>query len=452
MQRPLMPTTMDSLRPEDLGPGAPSPAALRSACKDKLEEELGAVMHDPEHPISSLSVLAMRAGRVVYEGQFGHRHLDSSDPAKNLPVDKDTLFRVASISKMVAAIGFMKLVEGGQIGLDTDVDSYLGFPLRNLAFPDRAITPRMLLSHTSSLRDGDAKVYVYDATTSLASVLSPSGAHYDAGHWATGDAGIGMAPGEFFAYTNLNWGVLATLMEKVSGKRFGRYMQDEVLGPLGLHGGYNPSALAASEIENLATLYRKKDAEGRWDPAAPWTPQGPDRTGVPAKPVDNLETYVVGSNGTLFSPQGGLRISVRDLGRIMQMFLQGGTYGGVPLLEASTVALMSSEQWRHDGEVQNGDPYGGQMRSWGLGLQRFTDARKGDRLVEPGGFTGWGHLAEAYGLVGGFVLDPASGSGAIYLIGGTGCDPDAHPGQYSAFSRWEERILTSLYVRAIQGT
>lgn len=411
-----------------------------------LEAELQAVVNDPEHPVSSLSVLAMRAGEVVYEGQFGSRSIDASDPAGNRPADKDTLYRAASISKMVATIGFMKLVEAGKIDLDSDVDSYLGFSLRNPAFPDKAITSRMLLSHTSSLRDGEAEVYVYGATTSLASVLMPSGAHYDANHWAMADA----APGTFFTYTNLNWGVLATLMERVSGKRFDLYMRDEVLGPLGIQGGYNPAALAPSETDHLATLYRKLDAADRWDPTAPWTPQGPDRTGVPAKPIEGLDAYVVGSNGTLFSPQGGLRITVHDLGKIMQLLLQGGTYGGVRLLEASTVALMSSEQWRHDAGARNGDPYGGQMRCWGLGVQRFTDAWKGDRLVEPGGFTGWGHLAGAYGLVGGFILDPASGNGMIYLIGGTGCDPETHPGHYSSFHRWEEEILTSLYARAIQ--
>ncbi|HWQ09482.1 MAG TPA: serine hydrolase, partial [Holophaga sp.] len=331
----------------------------------QLDAELHAIVHDPGRPLASLSVLAMRAGKVVYEGQFGSRSFDASDPAGNRPADQDTLYRAASISKMVAAIGFMKLVEAGQIDLDSDVNAYLDFSLRNPAFPDRPITSRMLLSHTSSLRDGEAEVYTYGATTSLASVLTPSGAHYDANHWAVADASTDVAPGAYFTYTNLNWGILATLMERVSGKRFDLYMREEVLDPLGIQGGYNPAALAPSGIDNLATLYRRLDAQDRWDSAAPWTPQGPDRTGVPAKPVEGLDTYAVGSNGTLLSPQGGLRISVHDLGKVMQMLLQGGTYGGVRILEASTVALMSSEQWRHDADARNGDPYGGQMHSWG---------------------------------------------------------------------------------------
>ena len=76
------------------------------------------------------------------------RHIDPDAPA-----DRDTLYRIASISKLVTTLGVMRLVEEGRLALDTDVGEYLGWRLRNPHFPETPITVRMLLTHTSSLRD-----------------------------------------------------------------------------------------------------------------------------------------------------------------------------------------------------------------------------------------------------------------------------------------------------------
>jgi CubicO group peptidase (beta-lactamase class C family) len=66
----------------------------------------------------------------------------------------------------------MRLVEQGKLALDTDVSRYLGYTLRNPYYPDAAITLRMLLSHTSSLRDDGG--YNFPASTSLQSVMQAS--------------------------------------------------------------------------------------------------------------------------------------------------------------------------------------------------------------------------------------------------------------------------------------
>ena len=91
----------------------------------------------------------------------------------------DTKYRIASISKMVAAIGVMQQVEKGKIKLDADVSRYLGFTFRNPNFPGEKITARMLLSHTSSLRDGD--YYTFPATDKLSDYVTPTGAHFEDG-------------------------------------------------------------------------------------------------------------------------------------------------------------------------------------------------------------------------------------------------------------------------------
>ena len=113
-----------------------------------LDAQLAGIVNDPAHPLASLSVLAIRDGRVAYSGQFGYARI-----AGRQPVTERTLFRIASISKMMTTFGLMRLVEEGRLSLDEDVGTYLGFALRNPNFPDRPITLRQLLTHTSSLRD-----------------------------------------------------------------------------------------------------------------------------------------------------------------------------------------------------------------------------------------------------------------------------------------------------------
>lgn len=117
-----------------------------------LDATLSAIVDDPLHPLASLSVLAIRHGKVSYEQQFGDRYIGATS-ADSLPVTPATLFRIASVSKMMTTLGLMRLVEQGKLSLDQDVGIYLGFSLRNPHFPLQALTLRSLLSHTSSLRD-----------------------------------------------------------------------------------------------------------------------------------------------------------------------------------------------------------------------------------------------------------------------------------------------------------
>jgi CubicO group peptidase (beta-lactamase class C family) len=439
-------------------------AAHAGAAPDlrKLDGELNAVFAQGAMPLASLSVLAVRNGRVVYEKQFGSRVIDTGDPSKSRPADAQTLYRIASVSKLVATIGAMRLVEQGRLQLDADISRYLGFKVRNPNFPEVPITTRMLLNHTSSLRDEAG--YRFGLEIKLQSVLTPDGANYGNGsQWAKPDADSSnkdsRAPGQYFEYVNLNWGVLGTVMEAVSGQRFDRYMKQAVLDPLRIAGGYNPEEFSAAEINNTATLYRKQTEAG-WNVAGPWVPQVDDYQGkVPAKRA-GIESYVPGGNAIPFSPQGGLRISVRDLGKLMRLLMNGGAVDRVRLLRRESVQTMLTEQWRFDAAAKNGDTQDGLFQAWCLGTQRFIDRSipatsgvnaQGDRFVEKGGVMAYGHLGDAYGLQSGFVFNPVSRNGMIYASGGTGADPAATPGQYSSFNRWEEQTLDALYTRAILG-
>ena len=409
------------------------------AMANPLDQELAAIVNDAQRPLSGLSVLAIRDGKVAYQQQFGYRRLDTTGAGKAAPVTPPTLFRIASISKMMTTFGVMKLVEDGKLALDEDIGNYLGFAVRNPHYPGHAITLRHLLSHTSTLRD-DAG-YFWGAGTSLREVLVPDGRM-----WARDGE-----PGRHFTYSNLNWGVIGTIMERASGERFDRLMQRLLLAPLGVKGGYNPSEFSAQEVADTATLYRKRTRDTEiWDSQGPWIAQVDDFGVTAPQPPPGLAQYVVGSNGTLFSPTGGLRISAPDLGKVMLMLINNGRHEGRQILQPASLAAMFSEHWRFDG--RNGDTLKGLYHSWGLGAQRFADVRGNmGGLPKDGRFHAVGHLGEAYGLVSTFAVDLQKKQGIVSLIGGYASDPDADPGLYSAHNRVEERILDALYRRAILG-
>jgi CubicO group peptidase (beta-lactamase class C family) len=274
--------------------------------------------------------------------------------------------------------------------------------------------------------------------------------------WAAPVDGRDNAPGLYFCYSNLNYGILATVMERASGKRFDRFMKEEVLGPLGIDGGYNVNDLSDEGFAKLAALYRKAGEDEAWKPDGPWLPQVDDYRGQrpavacrlsPGLGPEALDAYEVGSNGAIFSPQGGLRISARDLARIVRLFIGRGEVDGFRLLSRDSVERMMTRQWAWDPQSRNGELYNGLTRETGLGLARTAAARDeqgGDRLVESGGPRLWGHHADAYGLLGGMLFEPDEGYGYVYLIGGTARQPEGLRGRFSSWFLWEEEIQSAI--------
>ena len=439
---------MTKTPPEAAGPHNP-----RSFNPSLVDRELQALVSQGSAPWAQVSAVALREGEVVYSGHFGRRFIHPTDRAQDLPVNGRTLFRVASISKLVVSVAVMRLVDQGRLDLDADVSEVLGWPLRHPQFPKEPISLRLLMSHRSGL--SDAAGYSWGVDMALRDVLAPGGRGFrDGAAWRRD-----RAPGSWFSYVNLNWGVIGTVMERSTGERFDRLMNRLLLQPLGLRGGFQPAGTTAElpthfppEVaDDIATLYRKRRTQGDqeiWEPEGPWVPQVDERKpGAPGRST-SLDSYVPGTNGTIFSPQGGLRISTSDLGTLMQMLMNGGRHRGQELLSGRAVAELCSEQWRFDRARPNGDTQNDGVLSWALGPQRFTDASgtgRGDRLVEGGGVTGWGHLGDAYGLLGAFVLDPVRRNGMVTVISGPGCDPYNPKGRWSSMTRAQEQAMTAVW-------
>lgn len=259
--------------------------------------------------------------------------------------------RIASVSKLVVALGVMRLVEQGRLDLDEDVSAKLGWTLRNPAFADRPITLRLLLSHRSSLRDEID--YIIPLGRDLRGTLADPAA-FDPQH----------PPGSFFRYSNLNFPVVASVMEKATGERFDRMMDRLVLDPLGLDACFNWSTCSAGALGRAVVLYDddgsvlRDDLGGKPPPCLVVTAAGGSC---------DLGSYVIGTNGALFSPQGGLRISARDLATVGQLLLNKGRHGGQSFLSESSITQMSRPEWRFDGT--NGATEQGFYCAYGLAVQ-----------------------------------------------------------------------------------
>ena len=368
--------------------------------------------------------------RVAFDraGETSVRAEGLADTASGRALTADDPARVASISKLVTAIGVLRLVEAGQLDLDADVSALLGFPLRNPAFPDAPITLRMLLSHTSSLTD--AAGYWNVPLGEDIRLITGKPQAWDTQH----------APGTFFRYTNLNFPLVAQLMERATGERFDRLMRRLVLFPLGIDAGFNWSGSSEAALARAVVLY---DDKGQ--------PQKDDLRGqrpaclviAAADGGCDLSRWQPGENGALFSPQGGLRISARGLARIGRMLLNDGELDGVRVLSPASVALLATPVWRFDGANgvigEEDEPNrGGFFCAYGLAMQQLAqgDGRACRDDLFGDGRARIGHSGNAYGLLSGLWIDRAAGTGVAYFATGVANDST---GAHSNFSATEEQ-------------
>ncbi len=348
-----------------------------------------------------------------------------ADLAAQRALTADDPVRIASISKLVIAIGVMRLVEAGTLDLDADVSPLLGYTLRHPRHPDTPITLRLLLSHRSSLTDA-AGYYDVPLDGALKTILDDPRA-WDMAH----------APGTFFRYTNLNFPLIAAIMENATGERFDTLMQRLVLQPLQLDACYNWASCSDAAAARAVVQYDAQRKPVRDD----------HRGGNPDCPTNaardgscDLAQWKAGANGSLFSPQGGLRISANGLAKIGRLLLGEGEVDGARLLAPASVRTMATPAWTFDGGngITGEGSDGGFFCRYGLAVQTLATRVDGCRDDPFGdGIARIGHSGSAYGLKGGLWVDPATGTGVVYFATGM---PDAAQGMHSAFSAVEEQL------------
>jgi CubicO group peptidase (beta-lactamase class C family) len=204
-----------------------------------------------------------------------------------------------------------------------------------------------------------------------------------------------------------------------------------VLQPLGLDACFNWTTCSDAAIGRAVVLYAADGAVLRDDLSG----RHPPCPVVPAASGGcKLDDYVPGSNGALFSPQGGLRISARDLATVGRLLLNGGRHEDRLFLTEASIAELVRPAWRFDDG--NGETEGGFYCAYGLATQRLPAAAAGCRDNLFDGREMAGHAGDAYGVRSGLWIDIKRGIGIAYFAANNGEDPPRGRTAYRDVEEW----------------
>lgn len=364
---------------------------------------------------------------LIHEGTVGwEKHYGKANVGMGTTINGNTKYRIASISKTITALAVMQLKEQGKLDIDVDIATYLGWKVRNPTYPDLPITLRQLMSHTSSLRDGTG--YYNFSKEMIAGELSIKELFLPNGTYFTEDLFADHQPGEFFTYTNCSWGLVASIIEKVSGLYFDAYCQKYIFEPMKLTATFDVTHLQSTE--NIAALYRFENEE--------WKAQVDDyRENVRVE--RRFSSYVAGQNGLLFGPQGSLRASTNDLVAFAQLFFDEGNYRGTRILSPESIKEMQTPEWTF--VEGNGDTWEGFFHAYGLGVHCILNKPKGDIIFPDRKMIG--HPGIAYGLLSDLYIDPSTKTGIIFITNGS---KKAYTyGTETSFYGVEEAVFKEVY-------
>ncbi len=199
-----------------------------------------------EYRVPGVAVALVEEGEITFIQGLGYKDLQGEEP-----VTPDTVFQVASISKPVAAIGFMLLVQEGKWSLDSPVQNYLqSWELPENEYGLAGITLRRVLSHTAGLGPGGYIGYRSEQEKpELIEALEGT---------AKGSRGVKIVgkPGEEFRYAGGGYTVLEMALQDSTGRDFGEFMKAEVLDPLGMQSStYDWDANMGSRLATPYSVY-----------------------------------------------------------------------------------------------------------------------------------------------------------------------------------------------------
>ncbi len=331
---------------------------------EKAEAAIQAFMQTT--PVVGLSVAVVKNNKIIYNHSFGYKDLD-----QRLPLQNNNIFRIASISKSFTSTAIMQLVAKKQISLDQDVSELVGFKIRNPKFPNTIITLKMLLSHRSSINDSEGYF-------SLDAIDPSKNPNWEKSYNA-------YEPDKGYMYCNLNYNLAGTILEKMTGIRFDKYIQQQILDPLGLYGGYNVNTLDSNLIAKIYEF--KRDSTKFINSPSAYAPR-----------TEEINNYTMGRSTPIFSPTGGMKISAHDLAEYMIMHSQLGKHKGKRIipknLSKQMQAIISEEE------------------NYGMALETSTQLIPGKTMI--------GHTGVAYGLYSIMFFEPKEKIGFVVIS--NGCD------------------------------
>jgi len=311
-------------------------------------------------------------------------HLEATglaDIAANKPMEPDSLFWIASMTKPITAVAVLMLQDEGKLDVTKPIAQYIPefASLKTPSGKPADLTLVQALTHTSGLGEADAKA-LRDAHT-LADVIPLYLA-----------AQMQYEPGSKWKYTQSGINVAARVVEIGSGMSFDAFVQKRIFGPLGMKDTtFYPVQGPASR---LVTAYRQNKSTGDLEPARP-----PDGFGQPGRPPFG--------NGGLFS-------TAPDYARFCQMLVGGGKFNGKRLLSPAAMKWLTTVQ---TGNLQTGflqtPEYGshGTNYGWGLGTCILRAPHEGvAAMLSPGTFGhggAWGTQA---------WIDPVRGVAYVFMV------------------------------------
>lgn len=359
---------------------SPASVALDTSLREAVERK----------DVPGVVALVTDRERVLYQSAFG-----VADVATGRPLTADALFRIASMTKPIASVALMQLVEQGRVGLDEPAEKYLAELIGLQVFESfdaatgayvlrpasRPATVRHFLTHTSGL--------AYPFTSEIWRDFRPrAGETYPFGGPLLFD------PGERWHYST-STDVVGRLVEVVSGQKLEAYFRQHIFAPLRM----DDTSYNVPEAKGPRLVAQQQRGGERMDGAVEL--QEPQLGLTIAAPIGG----------------GGLASTADDYGRFVRMLLNGGALDGARVLRAETVTLMGEN---HIGAVTVPAHKSALPRSadftfiadgrdkWGLGFLITADQVPGKR--SPGSLS-WGGINNTY-----FWIDPARGIAGVIMM------------------------------------
>ena len=375
-------------------PHEPSRAAAFPHIDASLRSAVGA------QEVPGVVAIAATENGILYEGVFGSRRL-SGGPAKDAAMTRDTVFRIASMVKLITSVAALRLVEEGKLSLDgplPEVDPAVadpqvldGFDAKGaplLRPPKRPIALRHLLTHTSGftyrLWDAEAIKYI-NAIEKAPAAERPK----------LPRTPLMFDPGERWQYgTSIDW--VGRIVESISGEPLETHFKKHIFEPLGMK-DTTFEITAAQRTREASGHHRQPDGSLKPEPMEP----APKPQAAPRH----------------HSGGGGIYSTAPDYLTLIRMLMHGGSFEGVRILRPETVALMGHNQI---GPVEAGilkttaprvsndvDFFHGISLKWGFGhminMQPLPDARSAGSMT-------WAGLFNTY-----YWIDPKRRVAAVFM-------------------------------------